>query len=538
MQNVNEATFPWLTVLIVVPLVAAAVLWLVKPLHKVARPFGLVVSLVVLAGGVAMATQFDVSAAGEQQLGEIYSWIPQIGVSYAVGVNGLGLAMVLLAVVLVPIVLLAAWREQEVVPAGAVLERRQMGFVALVLALEALMVAVFAARDVFLFYVLFEAMLLPVYFLIGNYGGPKRRTAALKFLLYSLAGGLIMLVGVVALYLQGPGGEQGFLIDSLVGNLEMSTVTERLIFLAFFIAFAVKAPMFPVHTWLPDATQQATPGTSALLVGVLDKVGTFGMIALCLPLFPEASEWAAPVIIVLAIVSILYGGMVAIGQRDIMRLIAFTSVSHFGFIVLGIFVRDEVALTGAMVYMVAHGVSTAALFLVSGFLTQRGGTQEIPAYRGMQRVTPVLAGAWLVSGLASLALPGLSGFVPEFLVIQGTFRYSVVAAVVAVLGVILAALYVLLPYQRVFTGPRLETLAATPDLGAREKWVVAPLVAAMLALGFYPAPVLDAVTPVAEAAALERPSSLATADVGEPDGDGTAVAQSVLTDRTEEGTAK
>ncbi|MHB1062926.1 MAG: NADH-quinone oxidoreductase subunit M [Georgenia sp.] len=548
MQNVNEATFPWLTVLIVVPLVAAAVLWLVKPLHKVARPFGLGVSLIVLAGGVAMATQFDVSAAGEQQFGEIHGWIPQLGVSYAVGVNGLGLAMILLAVLLVPLVLLGAWREQEVVPPGAILERRQMGFVALVLALEAVMVAVFAARDVFLFYVIFEAMLLPVYFLIGNYGGPKRRTAALKFLLYSLAGGLIMLVGVIALYLQGPGGEQGFLVDSLVGNLEMTATTERLIFLSFFIAFAIKAPMFPVHTWLPDATQQATPGTSALLVGVLDKVGTFGMITLILPLFPAASEWAAPVVIVLAIVSILYGGMLAIGQRDIMRLIAFTSVSHFGFIVLGIFVREQVALTGAMVYMVAHGVSTAALFLISGFLTQRGGTQEIPAYRGMQRITPVLAGTWLVAGLAHLALPGLSGFVPEFLVLQGTFRYSIVAAAFAVLGIVLAALYILLPYQRIFTGPKLERLEGAPDLGAREKGIVAALVVAMLALGFYPAPVVDAVTPVATSVALERPSALdataapgpGTTDVGEPGSgaDGAAVAQSVPTARTEEGTAK
>ncbi|WP_226921099.1 NADH-quinone oxidoreductase subunit M [Georgenia subflava] len=508
----NEAAFPWLTVLIAVPLVAAAVLWLVKPLHKVARPYGLAVSLLVLVGAGVMTAQFDFSAPGEVQLSELAAWIPQLGASYAVGVNGLGLLMVLLAVLLVPLVLAAAWREQEVVPDGAVLERRQMGFVALVLALEALMIAVFAARDVFLFYVLFEAMLIPVYFLVGNYGGPRRRTAALKFLLYSLAGGLIMLVGVVALYLAGPGGEQGFLIDNLVGNLEMTATAERLLFLSFFIAFAIKAPMWPVHTWLPDTAQQATPGTSTLLVGVLDKVGTFGMIALCLPLFPEASQWAAPAIIVLALVSIIYGALLAVGQRDIMRLIAFTSVSHFGFIVLGIFVRDEVALTGAMVYMVAHGVSTAALFLVAGYLVQRGGTQEIPAYGGMQKITPVLAGTFLVSGLASLALPGLSGFVPEYLVLLGTFRVSVVAGVVAVLAVIIAAVYILLPYQRIFTGPPRETLVAIPDLGAREKWAVAPLVAAMLFLGFYPAPVIDAVTPVAAELAIDRPSSIDTAD--------------------------
>ena len=522
MQTLND--FPWLTLLIVVPLVAAVVLWLVRPLHKVARQYGLVVSLLVLVGAVAMATQFDVGDAGAQQFTQVAGWIPQLGVSYAVGVNGLGLAMVLLAAFLVPIVLLAAWHEQEAVPEGAVLVRRQMGFVALVLVLESFMVAVFAARDVFLFYVVFEAMLVPVYFLVGNYGGAKRRTAALKFLLYSLAGGLIMLVGVVALYLVGPGGEQGFLVDTLVGNLDMSVTTERLLFVSFFIAFAIKAPMWPVHTWLPDTAQQATPGTSVLLVGVLDKVGTFGMITLCLVLFPEASQWAAPVIIVLALVSIIYGGLVAVGQMDLMRLVAFTSVSHFGFMVLGIFTFDEVALTGAMVYMVAHGVSTAALFLLSGFLTQRGGTQQIPAYGGMQRVTPVLAGTFLVSGLASIALPGLSGFVPEFLVLQGTFRVSVVAACIAVLGVIIAAVYVLLPYQRIFTGPTLPELARTPDLGGREKWVVAPLVVAMLALGFYPAPVIDAVTPVAQTLAVERPSTIDPSAAPAPGGTAIVVA--------------
>ncbi|MEE6273886.1 NADH-quinone oxidoreductase subunit M [Georgenia sp. MJ206] len=508
MQTTSE--LPWLSILIIVPLAAAAVLWLVKPLHRVARQVGVGVSLVVLAGAVVMATQFDLATAGEQQLTEQLSWIPQLGVSYALGVNGLGLAMVGLSVFLVPLVLLAGWREQEVVAEGASLERRQMGFVALVLALEALMIAIFAARDVFLFYIVFEAMLIPVYFLIGNYGGPRRRHAATKFLLYSLAGGLIMLVGVVALGVAGNGGPDAFLIDNLVG-VELGVWAERWIFISFFIAFAIKAPMWPVHTWLPDSAQQASPGTSALLVGVLDKVGTFGMLALCLPLFPEASRWAAPVIVVLAVISILYGALVALGQRDIMRLIAFTSVSHFGFIVLGIFVRDETALGGSMLYMVAHGVSTAALFLVAGFLTQRGGSQRIADYGGMQRVTPVLAGGFLVAGLATLSLPGLSGFVPEYLVLLGTFRVSVVAGVAAVLAVVIAALYILLPYQRMFTGEAPETLRALPDLGAREKWALAPLVAAMLALGFYPAPVLDAVQPVARDVAIEQESSVSAA---------------------------
>ncbi|HLV03990.1 MAG TPA: NADH-quinone oxidoreductase subunit M [Actinomycetaceae bacterium] len=521
MQTISD--LPWLSILIVVPLVAAALIWLVPALQRVARTVGLVVSLLVLAGFVVMATGFDFGAAAQYQLTEQASWIPQLGVSYALGVNGLGLTLVGLSVFLVPVALLAAWREQEVAPDGADVARRQAGFVALVLALEATMVAVFSARDVFLFYVVFEAMLIPVYFLIGSYGGPRRRYAAIKFLIYSLASGLIMLVGVIALGILGPGGTDGFLVDTLTGA-ELGVWQERWIFISFFIAFAVKAPMWPVHTWLPDAAQQASPGTSALLVGVLDKVGTFGMLALCLPLFPEASRWAAPVIIVLAVISVLYGALVALGQRDIMRLVAFTSVSHFGFIVLGIYVREEVALTGAMLYMVAHGVSTAALFLISGFLTQRGGTQQIAAYGGMQRVTPVLAGTWLVAGLATLSLPGLSGFVPEYLVLLGTFRVNIVAAAFAVLAVIIAALYILLPYQRMFTGPRNESLAALPDLGAREKWVVAPLVASMLALGFVPGPVIDVLRPVAQEAAIEQPSSLDTAAEAGSDGSSDAAA--------------
>jgi NADH-quinone oxidoreductase subunit M len=495
-------TLPWLTILIVVPLVAAVVLWLVVPLRAWARPIGLTVSLAVLVASVVMATGFDVADAGAQQFTEVHPWIPTLGVTYALGVNGLGLVMVLLSAFLVPVVLLSSWRDPDggVGPreeAPAVQLRRQAGYVALILALEAMMIAVFAARDLFLFYVLFEAMLVPVYFLIGAYGGPRRRYAAVKFLLYSLVGGLVMLAAVVALYVQGPGGPEGFLIDNLTG-LDLATGVERWLFLGFFLAFAIKAPMFPVHTWLPDAAQQATPGTSTLLVGVLDKVGTFGMIALCLPLFPDASRWAAPVIVVLALVSIIYGGLLAIGQNDLMRLVAYTSVSHFGFIVLGIFVFTSTATTGSALYMLAHGLSTAALFLIGGMLTTRGGSQDIGAYGGMQRVTPILAGAFLVAGLASVALPGLSGFVPEFLVLVGSYARSVPAGVVATTGVIIAALYILLAYQRLFTGPVQDRLSSIPDLRARERWVVAPLVAAMLALGVYPAPALDVLTPVAE----------------------------------------
>ncbi|MFV0425552.1 MAG: NADH-quinone oxidoreductase subunit M [Beutenbergiaceae bacterium] len=496
-----------LTVLILIPLVVAALVWLVPQLRPAARQIGLLTSVVVLAGAVWIATGFDFGAAGDIQFGQVASWIPAFGASYAVGINGLGLVMIGLATLLVPVVIIAGWREvtlpdgvgdgDEGVAAKA-LAYRQAGWVALILALEALMIAVFAARDIFLFYVVFEAMLIPVYFLIGVFGGPKRRYAAIKFLVYSLAGGLLMLAAVIGyFFVATDGGPQAFLLDSASLAWTDPNV-EMLLFLGFFVAFAIKAPMFPVHTWLPDAAQAAPPGTSTLLVGVLDKVGTFGMIALCLPLFPNAVQTATPVIIVLALISILYGAALAIGQNDLMRMIAFTSVSHFGFIVLGIFVGTSTAMTGAMIYMVAHGVSTAAMFLVGGFLTQRGESQDMRTYGGMQRITPVIAGTFLVAGLASLALPGLSGFVPEYLVLLGTFERAPWMAIVAVFGVVLAALYILMAYQRIFTGPPDPDRQGMPDLAGREKLVMGVLIAAMLALGFYPAPVLEALTPVAD----------------------------------------
>jgi len=487
-----STTFPLLTVLVAFPLLAGILLWAVPALRSKARVYGIAASVIQLVLAVVAVTMFDFGAAATVQFTEQYAWIPQIGVSWALGVNGLGLVMILLAAFLVPIVLLA--RAED---AGG----PDWLYTTLVLLLESAMMLVFAARDVFLFYVVFEAMLIPVYFLIGIFGGPDRKRAALKFLLYSLAGGLIMLVGVIALYWVGPGGQTAYLVDTLSGNLAASTSAERWLFISFFIALAIKAPMVPVHTWLPDTAQQADSGTSTLLVGVLDKVGTFGMITLLLPLFPAASAWAAPVIVVLAVISILWGGLVALAQKDFMRLTAMTSVSHFGFIVLGIFVGSATAMTGSMIYMVAHGLSTAGLFLVLGFLAQRGGSQSIPDYRGMQRVTPVLAGMFMIAGLATIALPGLSGFVPEYLVLIGTFKVNPVLAIFSVLGVIIAALYILLPYQRMFTGPPEEGIPGAKDLTVREKSVMAPLVAAMLVIGFFPGLVLSAVAPIADEAA-------------------------------------
>jgi NADH-quinone oxidoreductase subunit M len=297
-----------------------------------------------------------------------------------------------------------------------------------------------------------------------------------------------MLVAVIVLYVKSGGGETAFLVDNLAA-VALDPTTEKWVFLGFFIAFAIKAPMFPVHTWLPDTTQHAPAGTSVLLVGVLDKIGTFGMLTLCLPLFPNASQWAAPVIVVLAVVSIIYGGLLAIGQRDLMRLIAYTSVSHFGFIVLGIFTFTAEGTAGSAFYMVNHGLSTGLLFLVAGFLFLRsrdGRSQIITDFGGMQRITPVLAGVFLVAGLSALSMPGLSTFISEIMVLVAAFGVNKWAAVLAATGVVLAALYVLLTYQKVFTGEKNPELVDKPDLSGREKWVVAPLIALMLLLGFVP----------------------------------------------------
>jgi NADH-quinone oxidoreductase subunit M len=442
-----------------------------------------------------MVLQFDTARAGEYQFTENASWIRQLGVSYALGVDGIGLAMVGLSAVLVPICVLAAWNE--------VGGSRASHFFALILVLETFMIGVFAARDVFLFYVFFEAMLLPVYFLIGLYGGPNRRYAAVKFLLYSLLGGLVMLVAVIAVYFQGPGGAEGFLTEHLTGLDFSSPTAQRLLFAGFFFAFAVKAPMWPVHTWLPDAAAEAPAGVAVLLVGVLDKVGTFGMITICLPLFPDASRWAGPAVLALAVVSVLYGALLAIGQSDLKRLIAYTSISHFGFIVLGIFAMTSTGQSGSVLYMVNHGFSTAALFLIAGMLIARRGSARIADYGGLQRVTPVLAGSFLVAGLSSLALPGLSTFISEFLVLVGTYVRYPVAAVLAAVGIVLAALYILLAYQRVFTGPVRDFATGWRDLSWREIGVVAPLIAVIIALGFYPKPVLEVLNP-AVATTMEK----------------------------------
>ncbi len=487
-MNGSETSLPWLTILAALPIVGAVLLLALPRRGALVKQVALAVSLVALGISIGIALQYD--TGGGFQFVEEHNWIRAFGVHYALGVDGLGLLLVLLTTILTPVVILASWNDAD--------DARWSvnAFFALMLSLEGLSVGVFAATDVFLFYVLFEATLIPIYFLIGGFGGPQRSYAAVKFLLYSLLGGLLMLASVVGLYVVSSrtAGGPSYLLQDLM-NTGMSQNTGRWLFLGFFVAFAVKAPMWPVHTWLPDAASEATPGTSVLLVSVLDKIGTFGMMRFCLGLFPEASRWASPVVMTLAVISVIYGALLAIGQNDIRRLIAYTSVSHFGFIVLGIFALTSTSQAGSALYMFNHGISTAALFLVTGFLISRRGSKMIGDFGGVEKVAPILAGTFLLAGLSSLSLPGLSPFVSEFLVLAGTFSTSITAAVIATLGIVLAALYILLAYQRTMTGPVRESTRHMRDLNLREISALAPLLVLIVILGFFPKPALDAVNP-------------------------------------------
>lgn len=508
-------SFPLLTVTAAVPAVGAVVTAAVPAARRTTAKYtALLFSLATLVFGAVALVRFDPDGP-RYQLTESHAWIKDFGLRYDLGVDGIAVVMVALTALLIPFVMLAGWHDAD--PLEDVNPNRRwrptQGFFALILLVEAMVVLSFEATDVFLFYIFFEAMLIPMYFLIGGFGdrahaageeeaARQRSYAAVKFLLYNLAGGLIMLAAVIGLYVvtahqlgTGTFSLQEILSARASGKLDIETSTERWLFLGFFFAFAVKAPLWPLHTWLPNAMGESTAPVAVLITAVVDKVGTFAMLRFCLQLFPEASKWATPVILVLALVSIIYGALLAVGQRDIKRLIAYASVSHFGFIILGIFAMTSQGQSGATLYMVNHGISTAALMLVAGFLITRRGSRLIADFGGVQKVAPVLAGTFLIGGLATLSLPGLAPFVSEFLVLVGTFSRYPVLGIIATLGIVLAALYVLVLYQRTMTGPVKAGIEGMSDLKARELLVVTPLIALLLFLGVYPKPVTDIVNP-------------------------------------------
>jgi NADH-quinone oxidoreductase subunit M len=493
-----------LVFLVLIPLVGSLVVFSLKQEQaRLAKQLSLAVSLIVVAYTAVIGFNFDTGAGAERfQFRGSWTWIKAFNVQIAFGVDGIALVLVGMSVVLVPAVILASWSSfdsrsgaEEIAVPGAK-QRSVKNYFALLLLLEFFMIGVFIATDVFLFYVFFEAMLVPMYFIIGSFGGPRRQYAAMKFFLYSLVGGLLMLAAVIGLYVTT--GARSFSITDLIGQVPDGP-TQKWLFLGFFIAFAIKAPLVPFHTWLPDAGAEAPAGGAALLVGVLDKVGTFGFLRYCLPLFPGASRYFAPTILILSVIGILYAAFLAIGQRDMKRLVAYTSVAHFGFIGLGIFAFTTQGGTGAVLYMVNHGLSTGALFIVVGLLIARGKSRNVDDYGGAAKVTPILAGLFLLTGLSALALPGLSTFVSEFLVLVGTFTRHKGLAVLATTGIVLAAIYVLFLYQRTFQGAVSEKVARFRDLNVREVFAVAPLIALIVLLGVYPQPVLDVINPAVQA---------------------------------------
>ncbi|MDT5288824.1 MAG: NADH-quinone oxidoreductase subunit [Mycobacterium sp.] len=489
---------PWLTVLWAVPMAGAAlVILLPAAARHLAKYVALGVSVVVLAIVVALAVEFDPSGA-QYQFVEDREWIPSFGTGYILGLDGIALALVVLTAVLVPLLIVAGWND------GGDQARSTHTYLALTLAVEGMVLISLVALDVLLFYVFFEAMLIPLYFLIGGFGSEGRSKAAVKFLLYNLFGGLIMLAAVIGLYVAtansaafdaGTFDFRAIVAAVANGQLGIPPAVLNALFLGFMFAFAVKAPLWPFHRWLPDAAVESTPATAVLMMAVVDKVGTLGMLRYCLQLFPDASMTFRPLIITLAVIGIVYGAIVAIGQTDVMRLIAYTSISHFGFIILGIFVMTSQGQSGSTLYMVNHGISTAALFLVAGFLVSRRGSRAIADFGGVQKVAPILAGTFLVAGLATLSLPGLAPFISEFLVLIGTFTRYPAFAVFAASALVLSAIYILWAYQRMMTGPVKDGNEKLGDLVPRELVVVTPLIAILLVLGVYPKLALDVINP-------------------------------------------
>jgi len=495
-------TMPVLTVLWAVPMIGAVVVMLIPAAaRQLSKYIALATSFVVLAISAWLAIKFDPSGK-QYQFVEDHAWIPSFGTGYILGIDGIALALVVLTAVLVPILIVAGWNDAD--EQEGLRGRSTHTYLALTLAVEGMVLISLVALDVLLFYVFFEAMLIPMYFLIGGFGGENRSKAAVKFLLYNLFGGLIMLAAVIGLYVAVANSDAfaagTFDFRAIVtavadGSLKINPGVVNALFGGFMFAFAIKAPLWPFHRWLPDAAVEATPATAVLMMAVVDKVGTFGMLRYCLQLFPDASMTFRPLIITLAVIGIVYGAIVAIGQTDVMRLISYTSISHFGFIILGIFVMTSQGQAGSTLYMVNHGISTAALFLIAGFLVSRKGSRLIADYGGVQKVAPILAGTFLVAGLATLSLPGLAPFISEFLVLIGTFTRYPVFTVFAATGLVLSAIYVLLMYQRMMTGPVNARTEGVRDLRPRELFVVVPLIAILIALGVYPKPALSIIDP-------------------------------------------
>jgi len=455
-----------LTVLTFFPLFGTFALLLLKgDDHVWIRRLTLVTSVIEFILSLFLLRGFDLGNGG-YQFEELYRWIPSLNIHYHMGIDGISLFLILLTTFLTPLAVLCSWKS---------IQTHVKEFFAMLLVLETGMIGVFCSLDLFLFFLFWEVMLIPMYFLIGIWGHGRKIYAALKFILYTMLGSILMLVAILWLYHVSGTFDLPLIQARLsTGTLSLPWITQLLMFSAFLLAFAIKVPLFPLHTWLPDAHTEAPTAGSVILAGVLLKMGTYGMLRFCLPLFPEAAHRAAPVIAALAIIGIIYAALVAMIQHDLKRLVAYTSVSHLGFVVLGIFVFNPTAMEGAIYQMLNHGVSTGMLFLICGMLYDRRHTYEISEFGGLAKPMPVLCAFFLFACLSSLALPMLNGFVGEFMILIGVFDSQHFAwATWAATGAILSAVYLLWAYQRVaLEKVTVEKNAGLPDASARERVIL------------------------------------------------------------------
>ena len=471
---------------------------------EAARRVALGASLVTFVVSLVVLGRFEPAAPEPFQMVEIARWAPSIGLAYAVGVDGMSIWMLLLTTFLFPVSILASWTIVKDV-------RR---FMAAMLVLETAVIGTFLALDLLLFFLFFEALLVPMYLLIGGWGGRRRVYAAVKFFLFTMAGSAFLLVAILFLYAQQAGGRSFGYAAMMQAAAGLPVTSARWLFLAFFVAFAVKVPLVPLHTWLPDAHTEAPTAGSVLLAALLLKVGTYGLIRFNLMLFPEASRYFATFVGIVAVIGIVYGAVNALIQSDIKRLVAYSSVSHLGFVVLGVFAFTQQGVTGGVLQMVNHGLATGALFLLVGMVYERTHTRDLDRMGGLASVMPWLMGAFLFTAFASAGLPGLNGFVGEFLVIVGTFAVSTWLGALAATGIVLAAIYLLWSYQRMAFGPVRKEHRLLPDVSLREVVVLAPVLALLLVFGVAPSLLTDRIDPATEAVIAHVAPDQDTTDVG------------------------
>jgi NADH-quinone oxidoreductase subunit M len=474
----NVLDFPILTLVTFAPLIGAfVILFLKQDMHKQIRWTAFVVSLTAFFMALVVLYYFD-PGESRPQLVDRGSWISSWNIFYHLGVDGISVWLLMLTTLISPIAILSSF--------SAIQERVKLYYIFMLL-MQTAMTGVFLALDLFLFYVFWEFSLVPMYFLIGIWGGPRRVYAAIKFFLYTMAGSVLMLLAILYLGLEGG----TFSVPELVAQNSkwMGSTVELLLFLGFASAFAVKVPIWPLHSWLPDAHVEAPTAGSVILAGILLKMGTYGFLRINLPLFPQVSKDAAPAIVILAIIGIIYGAMVSYAQTDVKKLVAYSSVSHLGFVMLGIFALNTAGLEGGILQMVNHGISTGALFLLVGVLYERRHTRDMGRFGGLWKIMPLYGTIMLIVSLSSMGLPGLNGFVGEFIILQGAFAVNWVWAAVAATGIILAAVYILTMFQKIFLGksndPENEKLVDQP-LRWHELVALVPLVVLIFWIGLFP----------------------------------------------------